>query len=131
MDAVVLDTDVCSFLFKRDSRAELYRSDLEGRRLCLSFQTVAELYQWAELHSWGEDRRKRLEEWLKNFVVLPFDNETCRCWARVQAARRHRNISAQDAWIAACALRYDYPLITHNSEDFARIPSLTVISHPA
>jgi len=53
MDFVILDTDVCSFLFKRDTRGELYRPHLEGKTPCLSFQTVAELYQWAEIHNWG------------------------------------------------------------------------------
>ncbi len=49
MNTVVLDTDVWSFVFKRDSRAELYRHHLESNVLCVSFQTVAELYQWAEI----------------------------------------------------------------------------------
>ena len=56
MSMVVLDTDVWSFVFKRDSRAERYRVHLEGNVLCVSFQTVAELYQWAEMANWGEKR---------------------------------------------------------------------------
>src|SRR5215210_4769039 len=73
VESLVLDTDVCSFLLKRDTRAELYRPDLQGRRLCLSFQTVAELYRWAEERNWGEERRRRLEETLRNYVVLPLN----------------------------------------------------------
>ncbi len=60
---VVLDTDVWSFVFKRDSRAEQYR-----------------------VHA------------------------------------------AQDAWVAACALRHGYPLITHNAVDYAGVSGLTMIS---
>lgn len=41
---VVVDTDVVSFLFKRDTRAELYRRHLEGRRPLISAQTLAELH---------------------------------------------------------------------------------------
>lgn len=129
MDFVILDTDVCSFLFKRDTRAERYRPHLEGKTLCLSFQTVAELYQWAETHNWGEKRRAQLEEWLRNFVVLPFDNDVCRHWARIRAERQKqgRRISVQDAWIAACALRQDCPLLSHNVDDYAGISGLTII----
>ena len=61
MDALVLDTDVCSFLFKRNSRAERYRPHLHNKTLCLSFQTVAELYQGAEQAHWSMERLARLE----------------------------------------------------------------------
>ncbi len=130
MPLAVLDTDVCSFLFKRDSRAEAYRPHLEGKTLCLSFQTVAELYQWAEVRNWGQARRTRLEEWLRNFVVLPYDDSVCRYWARIRAERQRKGhqISAEDAWIAACALRYDCPLISHNASDYADITDLVLIT---
>ncbi len=57
--SIVCDTDVWSFLFKKDTRAELYRAHLEKRVLCISFQTVAELYQWAEKADWGTARRRQ------------------------------------------------------------------------
>jgi tRNA(fMet)-specific endonuclease VapC len=43
----IVDTDVVSFLFKRDTRAELYRPHLSTRLLVVSFMTVAELDRWA------------------------------------------------------------------------------------
>lgn len=61
MSQIALDTDVWSFLFKRDTRAELYRSQIEGHVLAVSFQTVAELYQWAAKTEWGETQRNRLD----------------------------------------------------------------------
>lgn len=42
---VVLDTDVVSYLFKGDTRAEAYRLHLRGKTLALSFMTVTKLYQ--------------------------------------------------------------------------------------
>jgi tRNA(fMet)-specific endonuclease VapC len=45
--AAVVDTDVVSYLFKGDSRAEAYRLHLSGRLLVVSFMTVAELQRWA------------------------------------------------------------------------------------
>jgi predicted nucleic acid-binding protein len=130
MDYAILDTDVCSFLFKRDTRAEGYRSHLVGKTLCLSFQTVAELYQWAEINNWGTARRARLDRWLTHFVILPYDNETAQVWARIRSSRRRqgRPISTADAWIAACALRYNCSLITHNAAAYQHIDQLTVIT---
>lgn len=75
MSAVVLDTDVWSFLFKRDSRAEHCRPYLKDNVLCISFQTVAELYQWIETAGCGEKRRERLHQWLRRFHVLGYDDQ--------------------------------------------------------
>jgi len=53
MNVVLLDTDVVSFLFKGDSRAKAYAPFLRDQRQALSFMTVAELFQWAEIRKWG------------------------------------------------------------------------------
>jgi tRNA(fMet)-specific endonuclease VapC len=87
---IVLDTDVWSYLFKQDTRAESYRPHLEGHVLCVSFQTVAELYQWAEKANWSENRRRQLTTWLRRFVILGYDEETARIWARIRAERERQ-----------------------------------------
>jgi predicted nucleic acid-binding protein len=127
---VVVDTDVVSYLFKGDTRAEAYRQHLQGKTLAISFMTVAELYQWAYVRNWGERRLTRLEDRLRSYVIVPYDLALCKQWARICADRQNlgKPISVQDAWIAATALRHGCPLVTHNSEDFASIPGLTVIS---
>jgi tRNA(fMet)-specific endonuclease VapC len=127
---VIVDTDVVSFLFKGDTRAQLYRPHLEGRTLALSFMTVAELYQWAYIRNWGEQNLARLEAQLRAYVIVPYDNELCKQWATICVERQHsgRPISVQDAWIAATALRHGCSLVTHNRDDFANITGLTVIS---
>ncbi len=48
-DALVLDTDVCSFLFRQNRRGERYLPHLAGKTVCLAFQTMAELYQGVEM----------------------------------------------------------------------------------
>jgi tRNA(fMet)-specific endonuclease VapC len=133
MDHILIDTDVCSFLLKGDSRVRPYRPYLSGRVGCLSFQTVAELYQWAELHHWGAGRRRRFVEWLDHFRLIGSDLETCHTWARIRAERANlgQPISPQDAWIAACAIRNDMPLLTHNADDFANLSQLQVVTAQA
>ena len=61
MDVVLLDTNIVSFLLKGDSRAVLYAPHLQGRRLAISFMTVAELFQWAFVRGWGDSRQQALE----------------------------------------------------------------------
>jgi len=130
MTTLIVDTDVVSFLLKGDTRAQLYRPHLQDKTLALSFMTVAELYQWAYVRNWGERKLTRLEEQLHRYVIVPFDNELCKQWARicVQRKQQGRPISVQDAWIAATALRHNCPLVTHNGDDFSDIAGLEVIS---
>ena len=127
---VIVDTDVVSFLFKGDTRAQLYRPHLQGKALALSFMTVAELYQWAYIRNWGKRRLTRLEEQLRAYVIVPYDNDLCKQWATICVGRQRlgRPVSVQDAWIAATALRHGCPLVTHNRDDFANITGLTVTS---
>jgi predicted nucleic acid-binding protein len=131
MQPVVLDTDVFSFFFKRDSRARLYEADITGRRLCLCFQTIAEIKSWAILRNWSQARRDALERVLSHYVVLPYDSPMADAWASATAHRQHigRPLACGDAWIAAAAIRHAVPLLTHNSRDFAHLPGLNVISH--
>lgn len=131
MSGVVLDTDVFSFVFKRDTRAKLYERELLGAHVCLSFQSVAELWYWAEIRRWGEARRESLDLSLRRCAVLPYDDGMARQWAVVTSARRGQGkpIACGDGWIAATALRYGLPLITHNAADYISIPGLQIICH--
>jgi tRNA(fMet)-specific endonuclease VapC len=126
----VVDTDVVSFLFRQDTRAALYRRHLDGRLLLVSFMTVAELDQWAEQRRWGPDRRQKLEAYLATFTVLPSNRDLCRWWARIRVACRDvgRPIEVADAWIAATAMLYGVPLVTHNPADYTAVAGLQIIT---
>jgi tRNA(fMet)-specific endonuclease VapC len=130
MRALLVDTDVASFLFKPDTRAKLYEPHLRGSLPFVSFMTVAELEQWALLRNWGTARKARLEAHLQQFTLIPFDRPLCRQWAEVryEGKTKGRKIETGDAWIAATALLYKLPLVTHNRAHFDWIGGLTVIS---
>jgi tRNA(fMet)-specific endonuclease VapC len=130
MAGVVVNTDVISFLFKRDSRAEWSRPYLAEKLLVLSFMTVAELDRWALACNWGQTRRARMEEYLRNFVVCSFDRALCLKWAEIsdRIRRNGRRIECADAWFAATAVLHGIPLVTHNASDYAGVDGLEVIS---
>ena len=52
MESVLLDTDVFSLFFRRDTRSLLYDSDVRGKVRCLSFASVAELRFGAIAAAW-------------------------------------------------------------------------------
>jgi predicted nucleic acid-binding protein len=133
MDPVIVDTDVLSFIAKADTRASLYSPVLAGKRLCVCFQTVAELRLWALVRRWGSSRRKEMDSLLEQFVVIPYDSAMAQRWADVTAHRRRlgRPIDCGDAWIAASALRHGAMLVTNNGKDYADIPELALVSHGA
>jgi predicted nucleic acid-binding protein len=130
MNALV-DTDVVSFLFKGHSSASLYLPDLEGRKLGISFMTLAELDRWVIQSRWGEARQQRFRQYMEGYVLVPYSRELCQKWAEITLAAEAvgRRIECADAWVAATALHHGLPLITHNRGDFLGVPALTIISH--
>jgi tRNA(fMet)-specific endonuclease VapC len=93
--------------------------------------TIAELDRWAIQSSWSEARRDWLRLYLEPFVVLPFNRALCTKWAEITVAAqaRGRRIECADAWIAATAILYSIPLVTHNPTDYQGVPGLEIVSH--
>ncbi len=130
---LVVDTDVVSYLFKQDTRGDLYKPHLSGHLLLISPMTRAELEAWALEHNWGRRRREAMRVHLKQFMLVPFDEELCVKWAEAtdSARRRGRSINSSDAWVAAVALHYDVTLVTHNRSDYVGVAKLKLISEPS
>jgi predicted nucleic acid-binding protein len=93
--------------------------------------TVAELERWALLYRWSSQRVQWLRLFIERFTVVPSSPDLCRKWAEVMIAARAagRRIETADAWIAATALLYDNPLVTHNGSDFLGVPNLKLVFH--
>jgi len=135
VSTVLLDTSVASLLHpkkKGSSVRELYEPHLRGQVLALSFQSVAELWKWAEENNWGERQREGLDAFLRRFLVIPFDAELTKVWARVSAhcKKRGRRLETGDAWVLATAVHRALPLITHDRDQVGlEIPEVQVISY--
>jgi tRNA(fMet)-specific endonuclease VapC len=130
VNAAIVDTDVVSMLFKGDSRAQDYRIHLTGRLLGISFMTLVELERWSLDRNWGPVRKAELRSHLRNYAILPATRELCSVWANITSAARKRGrpIQTADAWIAASALHYEVPLVTHNASDYTMIERLEILS---
>lgn len=130
IDMVVVDTDVLSYVFKHDTRAELYEPHLAGKDWIISFVTLAEMQRWAIASNWGTAKRRKLAEYLSTVFVFHSDDDLCVRWAEIteDGRRRGHQIQAADAWIAATALLHDVPVITNNRRDFDDVPGLKIVS---
>ncbi len=131
LQTVLVDTDVLSFIFKADPKAELYKPEIEGKIAALSFQTVAESLQGAYRQGWGEKRLESLRAEIRRYLIVPFDWAMVEHFAQIRAERWKvgREIKVADCWIAATARHLGVPIVTHNRRDFAGTSGLTVISH--
>ncbi len=135
MGVVLLDTTVASLLHpKRKGSAlrKLYEPHMRGQVLALSFQSVAELWAWAEERNWGHAARRRLEGFLRRFLIIPYDAQLAKAWARVSVLCRKqgRRLEAGDAWIVATAVHRGAALLTHDGDHVGlRVPGLEVVSY--
>ncbi len=135
MSVVLLDTTVASLLHpkkKGSGLREKYERHMKDRTLALSFQSVAELWQWAEANSWGENARRGLDAFVRRFLVIPYDYELAQVWAKVmeESKKDGRRFEAGDCWIAATAIHRKIPLLSHD-KDFANrsIAGFNVITY--
>ena len=135
MSTVLLDTTVASLLHpkkKQDALRAQYEPHMQGQILALSFQTVAELWSWAEENNWGARHREGLERFIQRFLVIPYELELAKTWAQLSTHRKRigRRLEAGDAWIAATAVRFRIPLLTHDRDHVGlKYPDLHVISY--
>ena len=128
--AIVVDTDVVSYIVKGDTRGALYRPHLAGQVASISFMTLAELERWTLVANCGARRRQQLKTHLRRYVVQHSSAQVCRLWAATMNETRRAGtpMSVADAWVAATALHLQLPLVTHNRTHFAGVAGLTIIS---
>jgi tRNA(fMet)-specific endonuclease VapC len=130
IDIVAVDTNIISFFFRQDTRASVYEKHLDGKWKMIAAQTLAELELMPLLNNWSAKRKAKLDEFLKDYFFVEINKNICLEWAKIcfEAKIKGRPISTADAWIAATALSFSIPLVTHNPDDFKNVSGLTVIT---
>ena len=127
---VVVDTSVF-IAFERDSQAVDLGGLPSDEDLFLSAITVSELLVGVHRADSPARRNRRLayvEAILTDFPILPVDTEIARIHAQLQAAQLDagsRSV-AHDLLIGATALAHGYAVLTRDTDDFQRVPGLTV-----
>lgn len=96
---------------------------LAGKLWCITFVTVGEMTQWAQLRSWSPRNQAALDAWLSDRVLLEGSTDVAKIWGRLSAEgkQRGRTHPINDCWIAATCLAEGLPLATFNTKDYANI----------
>lgn len=129
----LLDTNVVSEWVKPAPNAGLMKwlAAVDEDETFLSVITIAELRYGMQRLPNGK-RRRRLEEWLANELLVRFDGRVLAIDAviadvggRIVAHREKlgRPIAAMDAFIAATADVHQLALVTRDTSDFAHVLS--------
>ncbi len=124
----LLDTNVVSEWTKPRPNAGVmnWLATTDEDRVFLSVVTIAELRHGIERLATGR-RRSRLDEWLRDELVLRFEGRVlpvgtriAEAWGRLVARleAQGRPINAMDALLAATAEQHTLTLVTRNESDF-------------
>lgn len=128
MDVIILDTNIVSFLMKGHTLAKIYSPHMTGKLLGVSFMTVGEMFEGAYRQTWDNGKLEVLRSEIKRYLVIPWSPHICEIWGQIRAHRKSQPIAVDDAWIAATALVYQCPLVTHNPNDFQGIADLNLVT---
>ena len=126
---LLLDTNIVSyFIYNADWRHQ-YIPILRDKTLFIASMTLAEMLESAYHRRLSERNFRLFKERLNaEYFVIPWNEEICDRFAWIRFQRRNRPISVPDALIAATAMVYEIPLVTHNAKDFTEIDGLKLIS---
>jgi len=121
------DTDICSAHLKQKGPVTSRFLQYTGR-LSISTVTLGELFTWALRANASPQRRQSLIELLNDVAVLDFTAKVAQEFGSLRAGLLDAGtpMPDMDLLIAATAIAHNLTLVTHNTQDFANVPGLTV-----
>lgn len=124
--AFLLDTNILSDVIKHPARPAAKRITQVGPAACGTSIIVACELRYAAAKKAAPRLAEKADALLDQLAVLPLDNTTDRHYAtlRCELERRGQTIGTNNQRIAAHAL--DLTLVTHNTDEFSRVPNLRV-----
>lgn len=125
----MLDTNICIYAIKK--RPENVLKEINYNRkhgLCISAITLAELEHGIAKSDYPKRNTEALAQFLSIINVLPFGDSAAIEYGKICAYLQKCGtpIGTMDMLIAAHAMSEDLILVTNNTREFERIPSLNI-----
>jgi tRNA(fMet)-specific endonuclease VapC len=123
----LLDTNACiELLNDRDSSIARKIASVAPQTIAVYSVVKAELYHGAYKSNKREANLKLLAKFFQQFASLPFDDSAAEQYGQLRAALQKQGtlIGPNDLLIASIALANNVTLITHNTDEFSRVPGL-------
>jgi tRNA(fMet)-specific endonuclease VapC len=124
----VVDTDTCSAYIKAHPLVWNRFMQYAGR-LYLSVVTLAELTIWVSRKNAPPKRAHDVVSLLNSVTPLDATVDVARKFGQIQAGLMDagKQVPEMDLFIGATALVHGYTVVTHNTQDYAMIPGLTIV----
>jgi tRNA(fMet)-specific endonuclease VapC len=125
----LLDTNACIRILNNTSAPLVARLRAhDPNEIRLSSVVRAELLYGARRSQRPAENLALLGRFFAAFLSLPFDDQCAESYGVLRAAlaREGRLIGPNDLMIAATALAHDCTLVTHNTDEFSRVPDLRI-----
>lgn len=122
---LMLDTNICIAIIKQKSKDILQKfGAYQVGDICISSVTLAELRYGVQ-----EKNQAALDEFILPLEVVSFDETAALYYGTLRATLEKLGtpIGSLDTMIGAHALSLNLTLVTNNTKEFNRIPSLKVI----
>jgi len=129
MPRFMLDTDTCSSIMKRSHPLVIKRlQTLPVSDVCMSIVTKAELLYGVEISPRRNQDAAALSAFLPYVEALDLTDEAAIHYAEIRANLKTRGqmIGANDLFIAAHARALGVTLVTNNTQEFERVPGLSI-----
>jgi tRNA(fMet)-specific endonuclease VapC len=123
----LLDTNACiELLNDRDSSIVRKIASVAPQTIAVCSVVKAELYHGAYKSNKREANLKLLAKFFKQFASLPFDDSAAEQYGQLRTALQKQGtlIGPNDLLIASIALANNVTLVTHNTDEFSRVPGL-------
>jgi tRNA(fMet)-specific endonuclease VapC len=123
------DTNVCITLLRQLNPKLISRwQATKASDVVLCSIVVYELRHGAQRSSDPAREHAKLDVFLSPFASLPFDDSCARKCAEIRHVleRSGTTIGPYDIQIAAVTLHHGLTLVTHNTQEFSRIPGLNL-----
>jgi len=123
------DTNACVALLRaRNTRLMARWQAAKPSEIILCSVVVYELRYGAERSSNPTREHAKLDVFFAPYLSLPFDDKCARLCAEIRRnlEKNGHVIGPHDLQIAAVAFHHSLTLVTHNSQEFSRIPGLTL-----
>lgn len=124
---LLLDTNICIYIIKQKPAAVLQRFlEYQIGDIGISSITLSELRYGVAKSAHGEKNSKALNEFIIPLEIVSYDEMAAQAYGVIRASLEKAGtpIGSMDMLIAAQAISLGIPLVTNNTREFSRIPSL-------
>lgn len=122
----LLDTNTCIIYLRGRNLTLKQRLESVIQEIAVCSIVKAELFYGAMKSAKPEQNLRLQNEFLAQFISLPFDDSVATLFGqtRAQLDSRGTPIGSYDLQIAAIALTHNLTLVTHNTREFSRVDGL-------